>query len=265
MKKTSITNFRNSLFIFFTFITLNSYSAQFDWDELKLSTDLYGSHTDLMTYKGYQNGLSATFKLKYPDFMLQPLAKVSTSHYYYLDERILNNTSYSAEHRYAYGLGLDIIFTNYLKLRLLGEVVTNQVSNRTYQQDSIIVIYSQYLDYPAFQLNNYLEAAMLPRLSTNKFNTYLRMQLLKTIDLNRTNEVSNSVYPFVQFRARDNEEQLFGASGFNTSAGVGYKHFSRHDGKRNFSFLIEAHSIMYQSKEFFSDWAQALAAIQYTF
>lgn len=247
-------------------ISATSLTAQaFDMDELKLSADLYASHSNLTTFKGYQDDASLTLKLKYTDFMLQPFAKVSTSHYYYLDERIANNTSYSSEHRNEWGLGLDLVLLPILKIRYIYEFGTNLVTSRNYQQDSFIIIYNQYIDFTAFQLNNYLESAIFPRLSTNKFNTYARVQALKTYDLSRTIDTSHVVYPFLQVKFRDNEEELFGFSGHSESVGLGYKAYSKFSAETSGAFLLEGHSVVHQSENFNGDWLQVLAVIQLSY
>ena len=247
-------------------VTLTSLSTfGFDSDELKLSADLYASHSNLTTFKGYQDDASLTFKLKYTDFMLQPFAKLSTSHYYYLDERIANNTTYTSEHRNEYGLGLDLVILPFLKIRYIYEYGKNLVTDRNYEQESYIIIYNQFFDFVSFQLNNYLESAIFPRLSTNKFNTYIRVQALKTFDISRTIDTSHVVYPFLQVKYKDNEERLFGFSGHAETVGLGYKAYSKFSAESSAAFLLEAHSVLYQSTNFNGDWLQALAVVQLSY
>lgn len=244
----------------------SSGAHAFDYDELKFSADVYGAHTHLVTYKGYQDDINVAFRLKYPDFRLQPFVRYSDSHYYFLNESIPGNTDYSTEYRTSLGAGLDLfLIMPYLRIRYIAENITNKITDTKSDREAYILIYNQYIDLEAFQLNNYLESSVVPKLSTEKLNTYFRIQALKTIDLSRTVDSSNVIFPFIQVKARDNEELLFGASGNQGSVGLGFKNYTRISSKSNIAFLLEANTLLYQSREFNADWNQLLAVVQYNY
>lgn len=234
-------------------------------DEIKFDADIYAAHENMASHKGYQDDISSTFHLKYPDFSLAPFIRFSTSHYYYLNEDIPGTTAYATEHRSAAGVGLDYYVKPYLRLRYIYDNKTDNLKSITSQQESYIIIYNQYLEFENFHLNNYGEAAIIPRLSTKKFNSFLRSQVLKQFDINRTKDHSNVIYPFLQIKIKDNEEELFGASGNHASVGLGFKNYTRLDGRNTLAFLLQAHSLLYQTSKFNGDWMQILAVIQYGF
>lgn len=251
--------------LFFTHSIIWAESS-IDLSDIKFTADVFASHNHLVTYKGTQDDISATFKLKYPDFRIQPFARLSASNYSYLNESIIGNTEYTDEHRQSAGIGLDFyILLPILRLRYIAETITDKVSNSTHQRESYVFIYNQFIDLQIVQINNYLESSIIPKLSSEKFNTYFRTQIFKPFDITRSADSSNVYYPFVQLKIRDNEEQLFGASGNLTSVGLGLKNYTRLNGRSSISFLLEGHTVVLQSKEFNSDWNQLVAVAQYSF
>ena len=229
---------------------------------LNLSTDLYGVQTYLMQHKGYQNDLSATLYFQLADYNLIPFFRHVLTHYYYLDERVQGQQEYTSDRRMATGGGLDYKFNNYLRLRFNTESIDNKLNNTKYAQESYGLIYNQHLDFSQFELNNYLESFLIPRVSSNKFDTFLRIQAFKSFYFSKQLTFSNAIYPLLQVKAKFNDDSNFGISGQNASLGVGYKFYAKNSADDSFAFVLEAYSLFYQSKNFNGDWAQILAALQ---
>lgn len=249
------------LSLFFGFILLTAANAVAQESEtsqgLHLSADIYASHSSLMQYHGQQNDLLGTFHLGHSDFFIKPFLRASYTGYDFGgDTRIAD---YS---RKAAGGGLDAFVLPFLRLRLITESVTSSDTGRTYQQDSYGLIYNQYLDWDFIELSNYLESFYIPRVSSDKIDTFLRVQALKSFYLQSSAEQSHSLFPFVQYKAKYNDEANFGLSGHVVSAGGGYKFFSRR-GRHNTAFIIEGHSVLSQSRNFDGDWFQVFGAFQY--
>ena len=234
-------------------------------DDLRLAADLYASRSGLTTYKGYADDLSLTLKLKYANWKLVPFVKASMANYRYLNESIPGNTVYDLDERTATGAGLDLFLNKYIRLRYIHSWVNNKTSSKTYDQDEYLVIYNQYVDLTKIEMNNYLESVLIPRYSNTRWNTYLRVQLLKSFYLTREIDSSNVVYPFVQLKVKENDEDYFGKSGNLASVGLGYKFYSRPSAPSSLAFLLEGHSLIYQSRDFNTDWAQILAVLQLTY
>ncbi|MGZ3726457.1 MAG: hypothetical protein ACXWQQ_11685 [Pseudobdellovibrio sp.] len=231
-------------------------------DGFKLNTDFYAAHTDILPYKGYQDDISATFSLPYRNSKLVPIARALWSSYNY---QVPPSTDHLNDQRTALGLGLDYKLTDYLWLRVLFENVHNKDAGDTYNQDSYGVIYNQYLDFHWFELNNYLEAFYIPRFSRETADTFLRVQALKSFDITRSSTTSNVVYPFVDFKAKFNDDEIFGVTGQNASVGAGYKFYNTNKLQTDsFAVVFEGHSIFYQSKNFNGDWFQAMVVLQWT-
>lgn len=243
------------------FVAQTSYAQESS--SFKLGADLYGTHSNLMPYKGYQDDLSATLYLQYKDFLVVPFVRYVDTNYYYLNEAG-GNTAYTSDHRTAAGGGLDIRLLPYLKLRLISEYITNKLSSQSYSQDSYGLIYNQYIEVAGLEFNNYLESFYIPRAS-NSIDTFARVQLLKNYYVTRSNESSNALFPFVQVKAKINDDAVFGVSGQNASVGAGYKYFRKFNSDSSLALLLEGHSVIYQSRDFNGDWMQALAAIQFLY
>jgi hypothetical protein len=97
---------------------------------------------------------------------------------------------------------------------------------------------------------------------SEKIDTFFRVQALKSFYLTRSNESSNTLFPFVEVKGKYNDDAVFGVSGENANLGAGYKYFRKYDSS-TFAFVLEAHSVFYQSQNFNGDWVQGLAAIQW--
>ena len=229
---------------------------------LKISTDLYGVQTNLMQHKGYQNDLSATLYFQLSDYKFIPFLRHVLTHYYYLDERVQGAVNYTSDRRTASGGGLDYKINNYFRFRFNTEAISNKLDNTKYTQDSYGLIYNQYMDLDYLELNNYLESFLIPRISSNKLDTFVRLQVLKSFYWNREQTFSNTFYPLVQVKAKFNDEANFGISGQNASLGAGYKFYGMNNAKDSFALALEAYSLFYQSKDFNGDWSQILAAVQ---
>lgn len=261
-------------------LTLQTAKAEFN-----ISTDLYAVQTNMMQYKGYQNDLSATLYFKYEDYKLIPFLRHVLTNYYYLDERVrgTNGTiDYTSDRRRATGGGIDYQFNSYLRLRLITESIDNKLYRSHYTQESYGLIYNQYLNPGYIEFSNYLETFLIPRVSSNKLDTFLRIQAFKSFYFKSGLAFSNAIYPFVQVKAKFNDDANFGISGQNLSVGGGYKFYGTNNSTPNsvgiknatlkngsvkssedcFAFMIEAHSLVYQSKDFNADWSQIMAVLQ---
>lgn len=232
-------------------------------DKLNISTDFYSDQTSLMPYKGYQNDLSATVYAQYADYSLVPFVRYMLTNYYYLNEKDpVGNKAYTSDRRNAAGLGLDYKLNNYLKFRFIVEAIGNKASNTNYTQESYGLIYNQYLEYKYIEFSNYLESFLIPRISSKELDTYFKIQALKSFFINRSVVYSNVIYPFIQTKLKVNDNSNFGVSGQNGSVGIGYRFYGVNPSKDSISFVLEGHSVFYQSKNFNGDWNQILAALQ---
>lgn len=256
------TSNRFSKIIFLLCLTVLGTNVKADeQSEIHFSGNIYGTHTNLMPYKGYQDDLSITASAQDSDFPLLVFARLLSTNYHYLIDTIPNNTAYTNDSRLAFGLGVDLKLNDYFTLRLISEQVKNKLYDQSYNQPSYGVIYNQYIGFGYFDLNNYLESFYIPRISS-KVDTFFKVQALRSFYITQSNESSNVVYPTLQLKAKYNDDSVFGVSGQNISAGVGYKFYQVLD-KDSVSFLVEGHSILFQSHDFNGDWFQALAAIQW--
>ncbi|MEQ1723492.1 MAG: hypothetical protein ABL930_09975, partial [Pseudobdellovibrio sp.] len=240
------------------------FAQEVDTSDLRVAFDISATHSGLTTYKGYSDDFSAYLKFKYKDWFVQPFLKAGSSSYYYLDETISGNTSYSRNEKNGIGLGVDVYLNKYIRIRYVHDWYNNKTDKTYYQQDAYLLIYNQYLDLQAFELNNYLESVIVPRYSNNA-STYLKMQGLKSYYINRDINYSNSIYPFAQLKLKNNDEEFFGKSGTLVSVGLGYKYYGKPQVQSSLAFVLEGHSVIHQSKDFNSDWFQILAVLQYTF
>ena len=66
-----------------------------DTSDLRVAFDISGTHSGLTTYKGYSDDFSAYAKFKYKNLFIQPFVRATSSSYYFLDESIPGNSSYS--------------------------------------------------------------------------------------------------------------------------------------------------------------------------
>jgi|GEM_PF-4194030 len=252
------------LIVFIISMSKISYAQGVDTSDLRVAVDMSGTHSDLTTYKGYSDDFSAYVKFKYKDWFVQPFLKASSGSYYYLDERIVGNTSYSRNEKNGIGFGVDIFLNKYIRFRYLHDWFNNKTDQTNYEQDTYLLIYNQYLDLQAFEVNNYLESVIVPRYSM-KASTYLKTQALKSYYIARDPEYSHTLYPFAQLKLKNNDEEFFGKSGTLVSVGLGYKYYSKPQVQSTLAFLLEGHSVVHQSIDFNSDWFQILAVLQYTF
>jgi hypothetical protein len=225
-----------------------------------IDADVFGSHVNLMPFKGYQDDLSATIFLKYNDGPVRPFVRALTTNYYYV---FPGAETHVTDYRTAYGYGLDYHFWDVFRLRLIQEKVHNRLADNEYTQNSAGIIYNQYLEFTDFDMNNYLESFYIPHFSTTTADTFFRLQILKPYYLSYDENASNSVYPFLQVRSKVNDDAIFGVSGQNASVGLGYKIYVTTESRQGFSALFEANSVFYQSDKFEGDWVQALAALQW--
>lgn len=245
---------------FFCLFTLGIQAWTAEENTVNFSADFYGSHVNLMPYKGSQQDLSATLYAQYADYPVLILARYVHTNFYYLNEAG-GNISYTADRRIAAGLGLDIKVNSHLKIRFISEQINSKLANLMVNRVSYGLIYNQYSDLGIFELNNYLEAFYIPSLS-EKVDTFFRVQGLKSFYLTQAEYSSNTIYPFAQVKTKYNDDSIFGISGHNISLGGGYKYiFQKEDS--GFSFLLEAHGVSYQSRDLNGDWAQALVAMQW--
>lgn len=226
-----------------------------------ISTDVYAVQTNLMQYKGYQNDISATVYAQYADYQLLPFIRYVLTNYYYLIENG-PNSNYTSDRRTAAGGGLDYKINNYFKLRYIVELIDNKLTKTNYQQESYGLIYNQYINSEYLEFNNYLESFLIPRVARSKLDTFARIQAMKTFYLSQSSAASNLLYPTIQIKAKFNDDANFGLSGQNASVGAGYKFYSLSAAKDSFAFVLEAHSVFFQSRDFKGDWFQVLAALQ---
>lgn len=244
-----------------TMLVLAGFVAKAD---TSLTLDLYGSSGSLMPYKGTQSDLTATVYLNYGNKVLRPFLKAGYSKFDYKTET--NNTITTVnDERKAAGGGLDLVLNQYVKIRFISEYVTNKNSGQQYSQESIGLIYNQYLNLGALDLNNYAEFFNIPRFSSTSVDSFARFQLLKPFVLSSDEDSSNTLYPFLQYKIRGNDNAIFGVDGSQMSAGLGYKYYDKSWQGGSFAFLAEAHSVVYQSSNLNGDWAQYLLAVQYIF
>lgn len=245
-------------FVIFSFKAVADSSGS---DKIYFSGNLYGTHVNLMPYKGYQDDLSFTAALKFSEAPISLFTRYLSTNYYYLNDTLISNTNYTSDQRTALGLGLDIKVNDIITFRVISEQIKNKLANESFSQISYGIIYNQFMDLKLFEMSNYLESFYIPRISTT-IDTYLKIQALKSYYLQQSSKSSNAIYPTVQIKAKYNDDSRFGISGQNLSFGGGYKYFSRYD-KSNFSILVEGHSVVYQSRDFNGDWLQLFAAIQW--
>lgn len=226
----------------------------------RFTADFYGSHADLMQYKGYQDDLSATLYLQYLPYRLVPFLRFLNTNYYY---RVSPQTEFISDRRLAVGGGLDYRFTSWLRFRAITEAINDKSATRNISQVSYGIIYNQYISTSIVEFNNYLESFLIPRLSSNKIDTFARMQIFKTFYVERGAASSHVVFPFMEGKTKINDDLIFGLTGQNASVGLGYKYFMQNSAYDSFALLAEAHSVIYQTKEFSSDWYQFLVAMQW--
>lgn len=227
---------------------------------LHLSADVYASYDHIMQYRGQVNDVAATLYVQHNDFFIKPFIRASASQY-----NFSSGVAFTDYSRSSLGIGLDLIINKYLRLRLLDEQVYNGLTGTSYNQDSYGIIYNQYIAFEYIEFNNYLESFLIPRISSNKMDTYVRVQALKSFYLLADLNYSHVVYPFAQLKAKFNDDQNFGLSGNSVSTGIGYKYFKKINDKNTLAFLLEGHSLVYQSRDFNGDWMQIFAAIQYRY
>lgn len=249
----------NILILILTFAYPNWTLAQ-ENEGLHFSADLYASHEHIMQYKGQVNDVAATLYVQQNDFFIKPFLRASASQYDFDNSVALTDHS-----RNSVGIGLDLIINKHLRIRLLDEQVYNGFTGQSYNQDSYGIIYNQYIGFDYIEFNNYAESFLIPRISSNKMDTYVRIQALKSFYLKSDLEHSHIVYPFAQFKAKFNDDQNFGLRGNSISTGAGYKYFRKFNDRNSLAFLLEGHSVVYQSKDFNGDWTQAFVAIQYRY
>lgn len=224
-----------------------------------LSVDIYGVQTNVMPYRGYQNDLSATLYFQINDYRLIPFLRILDTHYYY---QLLNDEFYTSDRRLASGGGLDYKFSENFKFRFLVENIDNKKADTHYTQESYGLIYNQFLNFNFIEMNNYIESFLIPRIDSRQMDTFLKIQFLKTFYLNQTANSSQVLYPLLQIKAKSNDNVNFGVSGQNGSVGAGYRFYFANETKDSAAFVLEAHSIFYQSEKLYGDWFQALAALQ---
>ncbi len=114
-------------------------------------------------------------------------------------------------------------------------------------------------------MNNYAETFVIPRISLSEADTFARVQALIPYVIAQDSSSSHRIYPFVQGKAKVNDNDIFGVSGYNASTGLGYKWARGFENTGKLAFLIEGHSLFYQSRYFNGDWNQILATLQYTY
>lgn len=249
-----------NILILISVFTYSSCTFAQENQALHFSGDVYLSHDHIMQYKGQVNDLAVTVYAQHNDFFIKPFIRASASQYSFS-----SGAAFSDHSRSSIGIGVDLIINKYLRIRLLDEQVYNGLTGMSYNQDSYGIIYNQYIGFDYIEFNNYLESFLIPRVSAGKMDTYLRVQALKSFYLKSDSEHSHAAYPFAQFKAKFNDDQNFGLSGNSVSTGIGYKYFIKFDDRNSLAFLLEGHSVVYQSKDFNGDWAQVFAAIQYRY
>lgn len=252
----------HKLILFFTFtVTSLLYGVCSHAQGFNLRTDLYASYTHLMQYEGTQADFSATLYGEYDDYRLVPFVRGLLINYHY---RLPNTPAFLDDNRSSAGLGFDYRIFDSLRFRAVVESIHNDLADTTYVQDSYGFIYNQYIELPGFELNNYAESFYIPRVAKGSMDTFARLQVLKSFYLTRTLESSHALYPFVQAKAKINDDANFGLSGQNASVGAGYKFYGINEAKDNsFSAVVEGHSVFYQSSNFNGDWFQVLGALQW--
>jgi hypothetical protein len=232
--------------------------------QFHLGGDIYAVHTHLLPYKGTEDAIAGTLYFQFGDSKLVPFVRGTYSSYYYLNEAA-GNTAYTSDNRSGLGIGLDFNLTSYLRIRVIEESIHNGLSGQSYDQFSYGLIYNQYIGLGFFDLNNYAEAFVIPRVSSGEVDTFARVQALIPIVHAQSGSSSHRVYPFVQAKAKVNDNDVFGVSGYNASVGAGYKWAKGFENKGQLAFLLEGHSLFYQSKDFNGDWNQILATLQYKY
>lgn len=252
--------------ILFLTLSLTSVYAHADdaASQFHLGGDIYAVHTHLLPYKGTEDAIAGTLYFRFGDSRLVPFVRGTYSSYYYLNE-VGGNQAYTSDSRSGLGLGLDYNLTSYLRIRVIQESIYNRLSGESYDQFSYGLIYNQYFGLGFVDFNNYAEAFVIPRVSSGEVDTFARVQALVPFVVAQNGSSSHRVYPFVQAKAKINDNNLFGISGYNASAGAGYKWACDFDNKNQLALLLEGHSLFYQSKDFNSDWNQILATLQYTY
>ena len=260
MKTLVLKNFLNLALLFVVPLSAKAHTT----DKIHLSLDLYAVHSSLMPYKGTQSDASATLHLNFANSRLKPFLRAVMTNFNYKDESVLPNLQVNDE-RKAAGGGLDIDLNAYVKIRLLSEYIMNKNANTQYSQDSYGLIYNQYLSLGALDLNNYAEVFQIPRFSRETIDLFARFQLLKPFYISSSEESSNVLFPFLQYKLKENDNAIFGISGNQLSVGAGYKYFNKNIAGGSAAFLIEGHSVAYQSTNYNGDWLQVLAAIQYIY
>ena len=232
-------------------------------EKIKVSADFYAAQSNLMPFEGYQNDLITTLYSRHDSYKFLPLLRYVVTNYYYLNKGVPpNNRAFTSDRRTAIGLGFDYRFNTFFKFRFLLESIDNKMADKPYTQDSYGLIYNQYLEFKYFELNNYVESFYIPRVSTKNNDTFVKVQALKSHYLNRSAIDSNVVFGFSEIKAKINDDSNFGVSGYNFSIGPGYRYYSVNNFKDSFAFVIELHSVLYQSRDLFGDWLQMQAALQ---
>ena len=217
-----------------------------------------------MPYEGYQNDIITTLSARHVNSNFTPFLRYVVTNYYYLNRAVPpNNRLFTSDRRTAIGLGVDYKFNLFLKFRFLLESVANKMADKPYTQDSYGLIYNQYLEFKHFEINNYLESFYIPRVSRKNGDTFFKIQVLKSHYLNQSAIDSNVIFPFAQLKAKINDDNNFGVSGHNFSVGPGYRYYSVNSNKDNFAFVLELHSVLYQSRNLYGDWLQLQAAFQF--
>lgn len=249
-------------FLFFIFMVTSLLCGVSAFAEgLNLRTDFYASYTHLMPYQGTQGDVSVTLYADYDDYRFVPFIRGLFTNYHY---KLPSATNYLDDNRSSGGLGFDYRIFDSLRFRFIWESIHNDLADTTYSQDSYGFIYNQYIELTGFELNNYAESFYIPRVTKDSMDTFARVQALKSFYFERTPLFSHALYPFVQFKAKVNDDATFGLSGQNASVGAGYKFYSTNESLSNsFSATVEGHSVFYQSKDFNGDWFQVLGALQW--
>ncbi|MEQ1723375.1 MAG: hypothetical protein ABL930_09385, partial [Pseudobdellovibrio sp.] len=117
------------LILFVIFLRCNSIYAQ----EMNLRSDIYASHTNLMSYKGYQQDLSATIYLEYDKYRFVPFIRGLIIKYHY---QVPTMPDFQDDTRTSAGIGFDYRIFDSLRFRFVLENIHNELSNTTYGQDS---------------------------------------------------------------------------------------------------------------------------------
>lgn len=232
-------------------------------ENIKVGADFYAAQVSLMPYEGYQNDIITTLYVRHDGYKLVPFVRYVIGNYYYLNKQgPVNNTIWTSDRRTATGFGVDYKYNNYFKFRVLLESIENKTPHSTYTQDSYGLVYNQFEEFSFLELNAYLEAFYIPRVSRKTVDTFAKVQAQKSFYLSRTAAASNSIFPFMQFKTKVNDDSNFGVSGQNISVGPGYRYYAVNSVKDSFAFVAEIHSVLYQSRDLNGDWLQMLAAVQ---